>query len=98
MSGPKTQNTKNQWGLGFVPSVVAEIRPKLSRSSATDCCFKLQTFSASPRLTLPPELHSWRFAVTLFMESRGAGVRGVTKDEALNSRKLNKKRPKESGD
>lgn len=29
---------------------------QLSHSSATDCCFKLRTFSASPRLTLPPVL------------------------------------------
>lgn len=53
------------------------------------CYFQLQTFSASARLALPPVLHSSRFALTLFMESRGAGVWGVTKDEALKSRKSN---------
>lgn len=40
-----------------------------------------------PDSPLPPVLHSSRFAVTLFMESRGAGVRGLTEDEALKSRK-----------
>lgn len=33
--------------------------------------------------------HPSRFAVTLFMESRGAGVRGGTKDEALKLRRQN---------
>lgn len=67
----KTRNTKNQWGLGF------------------SCPLWLQRPSppSPPDSPLPPVLHSSRFAVTLFMESRGAGVRGLTEDEALKSRK-----------
>lgn len=68
-----TQRT-NRGGLGFLPSVAAE------------------TFSPIPPHSDPPPLSSLSsmaqgFAVALFVESRGAGVRGPTEDEALKSRK-----------
>lgn len=56
-------------------SVRRRMRLQRSRLTVSLQCNGLlfQTFSASPRLTLPPVLRSRRFAITLFVESGGAG-------------------------
>lgn len=72
MSERKTDGTQRT-SQGSVRRPMRLQRSGLTVSSLQCNGLLFQTFSASPRLTLPPVLRSRRFAITLFMESGGAG-------------------------
>lgn len=70
-SGPKTDGTqRTSQGSARRPMRLQRSGPTVSLQCNG---LLLQTFSASPRLTLPPVLRSRKFAIALFMESGGAG-------------------------